>query len=124
VRAALQPVQRAIAAPGRIIMAGRDIGTAILPDADLKLYLDVSVEERAERRIAQRALDPRSPAADAVLADLRQRDALDSQRAVGPLRVPADAVIVRSDGRTFDHTVRSVVARVRAAERAGSGHAG
>ena len=117
VRAALQPVQRAIAAPGHIIMAGRDIGTAILPDADLKLYLDVSVEERARRRIAQRALDPRSPAADAVLADLRQRDTLDSQRAVGPLRVPADAVIVRSDGRAFDQTVRGVVARVRAAER-------
>ncbi len=121
VRAALQPVQRAIAAPGRIIMAGRDIGTAILPDADLKLYLDVSVEERARRRVAQRALDPRSHAADAVLADLRWRDALDSQRAVGPLRVPAEAVIVRSDGRTFDHTVRSVVARVRAAERAAAG---
>ena len=124
VRAALQPVQRAIAASGRIIMAGRDIGTAILPDADLKLYLDVSVEERASRRIAQRALDPRGASAVAVLADLRRRDALDSQRAVGPLRVPAGAVIVRSDGRSFDQTVRSVVARVRAAERAGAGRDG
>ncbi len=119
VRAALQPVQRAIAAPGRIIMAGRDIGTAILPDADLKVYLDVTVEERARRRVAQRAIDPRSPAAEVVLADLRQRDAVDSQRAVGPLRVPAGASIVRSDGRTLDQTVRAVVALVRAAERAG-----
>ncbi|HXR27099.1 MAG TPA: (d)CMP kinase, partial [Candidatus Baltobacteraceae bacterium] len=118
VRAALVPVQRALAAPGRILMAGRDIGTAILPDADLKLYLDVTVEERARRRVAQRALDPRSPAAEAVLADLRERDAIDSHRAVGPLRVPPDAVVVRSDGRTLDQTVRAVVSRVRAAERA------
>ncbi|HTS15621.1 MAG TPA: (d)CMP kinase, partial [Candidatus Sulfotelmatobacter sp.] len=118
VRAALEPVQRAIAASGRIIMAGRDIGTAILPHADLKLYLDVSVEERARRRVAQRAIDPRSAAAEAVMDDLRQRDAVDSHRAVGPLRVPPDASIVRSDGRTLEQTVRTVVRLVRAAERA------
>ena len=74
VRAALLQEQRDIAAPGRIILAGRDIGTVVLPDAELKLYLDVSVEERARRRAEERGLAPDSPEAATILADLRRRD--------------------------------------------------
>jgi cytidylate kinase len=113
VRAALLQTQRDLAAPGHIILAGRDIGTVVLPDADLKLYLEVSVEERARRRAAERGLELGSVEAQTILADLRRRDHLDSSRAVAPLRVPDDAVIVKSDGREFDDTVAEVVRVIR-----------
>jgi len=113
VRAALLQTQRDLAATGRIILAGRDIGTVVLPDADLKLYLEVSVQERARRRAAERGLDPASEEAQTILADLTRRDHLDSSREVAPLRVPDDAVIVRSDGREFDDTVAEVVRAIR-----------
>jgi cytidylate kinase len=116
VRAELLQVQREMAAAGHIIVAGRDIGTVVLPDAELKLYLDVSVEERARRRATDRDLAPGSKEADAILDDLRRRDHLDSSRAVAPLRIPDDAVIVRSDGRTFEETVSEVVRIIRAHE--------
>lgn len=120
VRAALLETQREIAAPGRIILAGRDIGTVVLPDAELKLYLDVSVEERARRRAEERGLAPDSAEAATILADLRRRDHLDGSRAVAPLRVPDDAVIVRTDGRLFADTVAEVVDIIRRREGQGT----
>jgi cytidylate kinase len=119
VRAALLVTQRDLAAGGGIIVAGRDIGTVVLPDADLKLYLDVSVEERARRRAIERGLDPASTEAAVILADLRRRDHVDSSRDTAPLRVADDAVVVRSDGRGFDETVAAVVAIVQAREQQG-----
>jgi len=113
VRTALLATQRDLAVRGGIIVAGRDIGTVVLPDAELKLYLDVSLEERARRRAAERHLAPDSAAAAAILADLRRRDDIDSGRDVAPLRVPGDAVIIRSDGRRFEDTVAEVVAVIR-----------
>ena len=86
VRAALLARQRALAGAGRIVMAGRDIGTVVLPDADLKVFLDASAEERARRRAEERGLAPGSPEAAAILADLRRRDDLDRNRPVAPLR--------------------------------------
>ncbi len=124
VRAALLERQRAIAAGGRIIMAGRDIGTVVLPEADLKLFLDASVEERARRRAAERGLRPDSREAEAILADLRRRDAIDRGRAVAPLRVAPDAVVLRTDGRRFEETVDAVVDAIRAAEAAGASRGG
>jgi cytidylate kinase len=118
VRAALLELQRDLATDGRIIVAGRDIGTVVLPDAELKLYLEVSIEERARRRAAERDLDLASPEAQAILEDLRRRDHLDSSRAVAPLRVPEDAVVIRSDGREFDGTVEEVVRVIRSRETA------
>ena len=117
VRTALLGLQRDIAAHGRIILAGRDIGTVVLPDAELKLFLEVSVEERARRRAAERGLQLDSAEAGVILADLRRRDRLDGSRAVAPMRVPDDAVIVRSDGRTFEESVDAVVAIIEAAEQ-------
>ena len=108
-RAALLATQRDLAAAGRIILAGRDIGTVVLPDADLKLYLEVSIEERARRRAAERGLAADSPEAILILDDLRRRDHVDSSRPVAPLRIPDDAVIVKSDGREFHETVAEVV---------------
>ncbi len=117
VRAALLETQRQLAAAGRIIVAGRDIGTVVLPDAELKLYLDVSIEERARRRAAERGLAPESPEAAAILADLRRRDHVDSSRDVAPLRIPDDAVIVSSEGRRFEDTVAEVAELIRAREQ-------
>jgi cytidylate kinase len=115
-RATLLQLQRDLAAGGRIIVAGRDIGTVVLPDAELKLYLEVSLEERARRRVAERALEPGSADALAILDDLRRRDHLDSSRAVAPLRVPDDAVVIHSDGRELSGTVDEVVRTIRARE--------
>jgi len=116
VRAALLPRQRDLAAAGRIIMAGRDIGTVVLPDADLKLWLQVSVEERARRRAGERGIVPGSPGAVAILEDLQRRDEVDTTRATAPLRVPPGAVIIESDGRELDETVAATVAAIRARE--------
>jgi CMP/dCMP kinase len=116
VRAALLQRQRLIASSGAIIMAGRDIGTVVLPDADLKLYLDASVEERARRRTVQWGHSPDGSAADEILAELRRRDQLDSSRPVAPLKIARDALIIRTDGNTFDMSVALVEAAIRAAE--------
>ena len=116
VREALLARQRELAERGGIVMAGRDIGTIVLPDADLKIYLDASVEERARRRAEQRGLDPLGAEGQAILDALRRRDRLDSTRAVAPLRVPPDARIITTDGNTFEQTVDAVVGTIRDAE--------
>jgi cytidylate kinase len=116
VRAALLSRQRALTTDGGIVMAGRDIGTVVLPDADLKVFLDASAEERARRRAEERGLGPDSPDAAEILADLHRRDDLDRNRAVAPLRAADDAVIIKTDGNTFEQTVAAVVAAIRAAE--------
>jgi cytidylate kinase len=118
-RAALLDRQRALAAePGGIVMAGRDIGTVVLPDADLKIFLDASVEERARRRAEERDVDPDSQEGRFILAQLRRRDDLDSNRAVAPLRAAPDAFHIVTDGNTFEQTVDAVVAAIEAAAAA------
>ena len=112
VRAALLERQRELADAGGIVVAGRDIGTVVLPDADLKLFLDASVEERAARRIHERGLDPDGDEAEDVREQLRVRDAIDTGRAVAPLRAADDAVHVVTDGNAFDDTVEIVAAEI------------
>jgi cytidylate kinase len=121
VRAGLLERQRAIARAGRIIMAGRDIGTVVLPDADLRLYLDVSVAERARRRAEERGVDPESVEGRRILADLERRDRIDRERATAPLRVPDGAVVIRTDGNSFEQTVDAVVDAILRAEEASGG---
>jgi len=96
VRAAMTAQQRRIGLAGRVVMVGRDIGTVVLPEADLKIYLDASVQERARRRLAE--IKARGECADfqAVLSGLVKRDQIDSGRATAPLRPAEDAVIVDS----------------------------
>ena len=115
-RAALLQRQRHLVDGGRIIMAGRDIGTVVLPDADLKLYLDASVEERAARRALERGIEPASVEGQEILTELRRRDELDSTRIVAPLRAAEDAVVIKTDGNTFEMTVSVVVNAIRRAE--------
>ena len=115
-RLALLTRQRRLASDGRIIMAGRDIGTVVLPDADLKIYLDASVEERARRRALERGIDPESPVAAEIFEELRRRDGLDSSRKIAPLRAADDALVIRTDGNAFETTIRLVVDAIRTAE--------
>jgi cytidylate kinase len=112
-RHALLERQRAIAGDGRLIMAGRDVGTVVLPDADLKIYLDASAEERGRRRAEERGIDPASADGLEILAELQRRDGLDSSRPVAPLRKASDAVVLRTDGNTLEQTVDAVVATIR-----------
>ena len=117
VRAALLERQRHLAASGGIVMAGRDIGTVVLPDADLKIFLDASVEERARRRAEERGVEPgsrRRPGHPST----RSAVAIDSTR---PRRwrrcgVAPDARIVTTDGNEFEDTVAAVVGAIRDAE--------
>ena len=113
VRAALLPVQRRLAEGGRIIMAGRDIGTVVLPEADLKLYLQVSLRERARRRAEERGGAGAGADLEAVEAELRRRDEIDSSRATAPLRIPDGAIVIESDGNTVEQTIEAVVAAIR-----------
>ena len=113
---ALLERQRAIAAPGGIVMAGRDIGTVVLPDADLKVFLEASAEERARRRAESRGVEPDGTEATAILDALRRRDELDSTRAVAPLRAAPDARIISTDGNRFEDTVDAVVNAIRDVE--------
>ena len=124
VRAALLERQRALAAAGGIVVAGRDIGTVVLPDATLKVFLDASVDERADRRIAERGLDPTGEEATLVREQLRTRDHQDRNRAVAPLRAADDAVVIRTDGNTFAQTVDLVIDAIERAEAATAAQAG
>jgi len=108
VRRALVAQQRRVAAAGSVVMVGRDIGTVVLPGADLKLYLDAGVEERARRRWVEVRARGEEADYDAVLAAMRRRDRIDSRRAVSPLRVADDAFVVD----TTDLAVEEVLAEV------------
>lgn len=98
VRTALTAQQRRIGLRGNVVMVGRDIGTVVLPNADLKIYLDASVEERARRRYLE--LCQRGEPADyeSILNAMQKRDRIDSSRAIAPLRPADDAYILCSDG--------------------------
>ena len=113
VREAMVRTQQRLAAEQDMLMDGRDIGTVVLPDADAKIYLTASAEERARRRW-QEMLDKGEPAVyDEVLAALRERDAQDMGRAVNPLRCAEDAVKVVITDLTFDESVAEILAVIR-----------
>jgi cytidylate kinase len=115
VRAAMVDEQRAIAAEGPVVMAGRDIGTVVLPDARFKFFLTASVDERAARRareFAERGID--MALAD-VRAQVEERDRLDRTRAVAPLVEAADAVIIDSTELGADAVVEEMRARIERA---------
>lgn len=94
VRAFLLETQRALAARSNVLMDGRDIGTVVLPDATVKIFLTATPEARAQRRLAE--LQAKGQAADyaTVLADIRLRDDQDTHRAVAPLRQAEDAILL------------------------------
>jgi len=97
VRKALSDQQRRISLRGRVVMVGRDIGTVVLPDADLKIYLDASAEERAKRRYDELIERGEQVQYEDILQKMIERDRIDSTRAVAPLKPAEDAVIIDSD---------------------------
>ena len=105
VRAAMNPQFRRIAERGRVIMAGRDIGTVVLPNADFKIYLDATVDERARRRQIEREAQGRPISFQQMRQEIRGRDEFDSSRPVAPLRRAADAVLLDNTGLTIQETV-------------------
>ena len=112
VRAALIAQQRRIGAAGRVVMVGRDIGTVVMPDADLKIYLDATVEERARRRY--REILARGDQADygTVLQGMQRRDRIDSTRAAAPLRAADDAVVLDTTFMGIEDVVRAIEALI------------
>jgi CMP/dCMP kinase len=109
VRTRLVELQRAMATgPGNVVVEGRDIGTVVLPDAPVKIFLTASAETRARRRNDQNAAAGLGDDYEGVLADVRRRDHLDSTRPVSPLRAASDAVIVD----TGDMTEAQVIAHL------------
>ncbi len=109
VRRALSEKQRRIGLRGQVVMVGRDIGTVVLPEADLKVYLDASAEERARRRYEE--IITRGDKADynEILKKVIERDHIDSTRAVAPLRPADDAVILDSDKLDADQVLARVL---------------
>ena len=97
VRTALSGHQRRIGLQGKVVMAGRDIGTVILPEADLKIYLDASLDVRARRRYKEQLQRGESVDFESILSMLSERDRIDSTREVAPLKVAEDAVVIDSD---------------------------
>ena len=109
VRAEMVRQQRRIAANGNVVMVGRDIGTVVLPKADLKIYLVASVEERARRRYMEELSRGLTSDYESVLADLHHRDHLDSTRRTSPLKPADDAIIIDSTNRTVADIAREIL---------------
>ncbi|MBS3753638.1 MAG: (d)CMP kinase [Anaerolineales bacterium] len=108
VRKALTTQQRRIGLRGDVIMVGRDIGTVVLPEADLKVFLVASVEERARRRYLQRLDRGEDVEYPPILQGMKKRDKIDSTRDVAPLRAAEDAVIIDSDQMTIEEVVQKI----------------
>lgn len=104
--------QRRLAEGGGMVMEGRDIQTVVLPDADLKVFLNASVDERAGRRLAE--LKDRRPelTLEAVRKQIAERDQRDSERAVSPLKPAPDAVVIGTEGKTAEQVADEIVALV------------
>jgi len=113
VRAALLPLQRRIAASGPVVMVGRDIGTVVVPDATVKVYLDATPEERARRRFKEISARGGQESFPQVIQETRFRDEIDKSRISAPLRVSCDAIRIETD----DLTIEEVVARIESIAR-------
>lgn len=97
VREEMTHIQRRLAKGKNIIMEGRDIGTTIFPNADVKIFLECSAEERAKRRVKQNAENGINTSYEEVLESIKKRDEIDSTREVSPLRKAEDAIVVSTD---------------------------
>jgi cytidylate kinase len=111
VRVALVAQQRALARGG-VVMAGRDIGTVVFPDADFKFFLEASLDERVRRRSAQFQARGEPVDPDAMRTEVAERDRADSERTVAPLRPAEDAIIVDTDRLDLEQTVEKVLAAI------------
>ncbi len=113
VRRALVAQQRQTAAQGKIVMIGRDIGTVVLPDADLKVYLTASPENRAQRRWQEMRDLGQSVELETVLSETLARDEIDSNRDDSPLKPAKDAWKLNTDGLNIEQVVQKIVVRAK-----------
>lgn len=113
VRDFLMDMQRDLAKQGNVIMDGRDIGTVVLPDADVKIFLTASAEDRARRRFEELSARGSRTDYETVLADIRERDHRDSTRSAAPLRQAEDALLVDTTGNSMEESFEVLLQTVR-----------
>lgn len=113
VRAHLFGLQQKIARENNVIMDGRDIGTVVLPDADVKIFLTASAEERANRRFRELSEKPDCPTYDEILKDIVQRDYQDTHRETAPLKQAEDAVLVDTTELTLKQSAERIAEIIR-----------
>ena len=111
VRETLVNQQRSIAASGNIVMVGRDIGSVVLPNADIKIYLDASLEIRAKRRFEEVKGNTKLSFKE-IKQDLEKRDIIDSNRKISPLTIPEDATVVNTDNLTISQVIEKIISIV------------
>lgn len=109
VRKAMTEQQRKIALRGSVVIVGRDIGTVVCPEADIKIYLDASTEERARRRYVELDSNDSTVSYENILNSMIKRDKIDSTRAVAPLKIAEDAIVVSTDGLNLESVYDRVV---------------
>jgi cytidylate kinase len=105
-------LQRRLAAGGGMVMEGRDVQTVVLPDADVKVFITASVDERARRRLAELKDTRPDLTLEAVKKQIAERDQRDSERAVSPLRPAPDAVLIDTEGKTPEQVAEEIIALV------------
>ena len=115
VRAFLLDMQRALAASSNVIMDGRDIGTVVLPEAQVKIFLTASVEARAKRRLAEHEARGEKIDFDELVREIETRDYNDSHRAAAPLKQAEDAVLVDTTDLSFEESVEKIISLIRRA---------
>ncbi|OGN96431.1 MAG: cytidylate kinase [Chloroflexi bacterium RBG_13_51_36] len=108
VRQAMVSEQRKLAQRGKVVMAGRDIGTVVLPWAELKIFLTASTEERARRRHLELSRRGENSSLETVLADLKKRDEMDINRAISPLKPAEDAIIINTENLSLEQVVDKI----------------
>jgi cytidylate kinase len=113
VRRALTYQQRRIGLRGRVVMVGRDIGTVVMPEAELKVYLDASAEERASRRFREQLERGTGKSYEEIFSSICERDQYDSTRSVAPLRPASDAIILDTDGSDAQQVLESVLGLIQ-----------
>jgi CMP/dCMP kinase len=119
VRAALLDLQRQVGKDGGVVLEGRDIGTVVFPDAEVKFFLTARPETRARRRYDELVAKGEKVSLEATLEEVRRRDDADTNRAVAPLRQALDALLIDNSDITIERTVDLMVERVRARSSSG-----
>ena len=113
VREAMTAQQRIFGKQGNIVMVGRDIGTVVFPDADLKIYLEASVEERAHRRYKEVLEHEGIETYQEILESMRRRDEIDSQRSLAPLKPAKDAIIISTDRKNKEQVIKEILRLIK-----------
>lgn len=109
VRAFLLSLQRSLAEKGNVLMDGRDIGTVVLPNADVKIFLTADQIDRAQRRFEELVLKGEPVTYEEVLRDIEKRDAQDMNREAAPLKPAPDAIVINTTGNTFDESLQELI---------------